>query len=267
MSAVLEGEKNAVSAPPLNNIKYLTLDEANQIESDLMSDDGGYSLNTIMELAGKSIADAIYEEYPLEEMARNKILIICGKGNCGGYGLVAARHLHYFGYEVEVVYPERAMREPFTGFAKQLKNLDVRVNMGMPGTANRLGLIVDAIFGLSFEPPLKAPWELILKQLNSPDYFAGIPILSIDVPACWDVARGPPKDGTFAAMPETLVSIAAPKLCSTRFQGTHYLGGRFVPSRMQFKYKLNLPKFESARSTVIMPPPPPVVEEDEAEEA
>ena len=50
-------------------------------------------------------------------------------------------------------------------------------------------------------------------QLGSPDYFAGVPLLAVDVPAGWDPARGPPRDGAPCARPETLVSLAAPKRC------------------------------------------------------
>ena len=102
MSAVLESEKSAVSAPPVNNIKYLTPEEANEIYADLTSDDVGFSPLTLMELSGRSIADVIYDAYPPERVGRDKILVLCGKGESGGQGLVAARHLHYFGYEVEV---------------------------------------------------------------------------------------------------------------------------------------------------------------------
>jgi NAD(P)H-hydrate epimerase len=43
-----------------------------------------------MELAGLSVACAVQKEY---------VLIICGPGNNGGDGLVAARHLAHFGFE------------------------------------------------------------------------------------------------------------------------------------------------------------------------
>merc|ERR1719277_302827 len=57
-----------------------------------------------MELAGLSLASAIAKEYPPHSHAR--VLILCGPGNNGGDGLVAARHLHHFGYTPRVVYPK-----------------------------------------------------------------------------------------------------------------------------------------------------------------
>jgi NAD(P)H-hydrate repair Nnr-like enzyme with NAD(P)H-hydrate epimerase domain len=52
----------------------------------------------LQELAGLSVATATAEEFRLPDSS--KVLIVCGPGNNGGDGLVAARHLHHFGYEV-----------------------------------------------------------------------------------------------------------------------------------------------------------------------
>ena len=53
------------------------------------------------------------------------------------------------------------------------------------------------------------------------------PIISIDIPSGWDVEKGDVSgDGI---LPVALISLSAPKLCSTTFKGDHYLGGRFVP--------------------------------------
>ena len=34
---------------------------------------------------------------------KGQVLVLCGKGNNGGDGLVAARHLKMYGYEVQVL--------------------------------------------------------------------------------------------------------------------------------------------------------------------
>lgn len=43
-------------------------------------------------------------EFPLSKFKR--VVIVSGPGNNGGDGLVCARHLHLFGYNVDVVYPK-----------------------------------------------------------------------------------------------------------------------------------------------------------------
>ena len=60
----------------------------------------GFTVDQLMELAGLSCACAIQAEYP--PSAHPKVLVIAGPGNNGGDGLVAARHLHHFGYKLQV---------------------------------------------------------------------------------------------------------------------------------------------------------------------
>ena len=53
-----------------------------------------------MELAGLSVAQAVHAEYGHVCGAHSekiKVLVLCGPGNNGGDGLVAARHLNHFG--------------------------------------------------------------------------------------------------------------------------------------------------------------------------
>ena len=60
----------------------------------------GFSVDQLMELAGLSVACAVAHEYP--KAKNGHVLIISGPGNNGGDGLVAARHLHHFGYNAQV---------------------------------------------------------------------------------------------------------------------------------------------------------------------
>jgi len=230
-------------------VKYLTRKEAIAIDDELMDEDGGWSLPVLMELAGKSIADALYDAYPpkgaephpVNGNCLSSVLVLCGKGNNGGDGLVAARHLKMYGYDVQVVYPERKNVEPFRGLVTQLKNFDVNVNLGMPGGAYGLSLIVDCAFGFNYKKPLRAPWDMILKQLTNPEFFGDLPCVSVDVPLGWDVNRGPDEKSELPTLqPDMLISLTAPKGCAISFQGQHYLGGRFVPYRMNIKYQLGL---------------------------
>lgn len=62
----------------------------------------GFSIPQLMELAGLSVAEAIQHTYT--ETA-NSVLVFCGPGNNGGDGLVAARHLKSFQFNVTVVIP------------------------------------------------------------------------------------------------------------------------------------------------------------------
>jgi YjeF-related protein N-terminus len=71
-------------------------DEANKVDEELMGP-LGFSVDQLMELAGVSVACAV----AAESQPASRVLVLAGPGNNGGDGLVAARHLHHFGYDVK----------------------------------------------------------------------------------------------------------------------------------------------------------------------
>lgn len=103
---------------------------------------------------------------------------------------------------------------------------------------NRVDVVLDAIFGFSFKPPVRAPFDEALTLLSGENV---PPIVSVDVPSGWDVERGRPEgalpvsgDGNEgkkapALEPAVLISLTAPKEGVRQFKGRHFLGGRFVP--------------------------------------
>jgi len=107
-----------------------------------------------------------------------------------------------------------------------------------------IGIVVDALFGFSFKPPVRPDYEPFMNLLTSA-WEKSVPIVSVDIPSGWDVEKGPVVDDkSLYFMPDTLVSLTAPKLCAKFFSGRHhYLGGRFVPSKLMEKYSMNLPPY------------------------
>lgn len=85
-------------------------------------------------------------------------------------------------------------------------------------------VVLDAIFGFSFKPPVRAPFGDGLKLITK----SNLPIVSVDIPSGWDVEKGKDTDVEEALDPDVLVSLTAPKEGSRKFTGRHFLGGRFV---------------------------------------
>lgn len=83
-------------------------------------------------------------------------------------------------------------------------------------------VILDAIFGFSFQPPVRAPFDFALPLLSQ----SGLPILSVDIPSGWDVEKGNAEG--VGLNPDVLISLTAPKMGVKGFKGRHFLGGRFV---------------------------------------
>lgn len=72
-----------------------------------MGPEYGFTLEQLMELAGLSVAQAVHD-YIITDLPKKphyRILTVCGPGNNGGDGLVAARHLKIFGYNSTIMYP------------------------------------------------------------------------------------------------------------------------------------------------------------------
>lgn len=223
-------------------LKYLNQTESINVDKDLF-EKYKFSVDQLMELAGQSCAIAIARTYPSLKNSKQKILICCGPGNNGGDGLVCARHLKQFGYLPEIYYPKRTNNTLYENLLHQCIENDIPllkddVEYIASKQLHQFGLIVDAIFGFSFKPPIRDTFIPIIHLLKN----TTVPICSIDIPSGWSVEDGPPTEG--GIKPEMLVSLTAPKLCAKKFEGKyHYLGGRFIPKKLDKAYSLNLPEY------------------------
>ncbi|XP_043714141.1 pyridoxine/pyridoxamine 5'-phosphate oxidase 1, chloroplastic-like isoform X2 [Telopea speciosissima] len=255
----------ASSLESLNNpdsISYLTQQEAAEIDEVLIGP-LGFSIDQLMELAGLSVATSITEVYRPNEYSR--VLAICGPENNGGYGLVAARHLHHFGYKPFVCYPKRTPKPLYTGLVTQLESLSVpflSIEDLPADLSNDFDIIVDALFGFSFYGNQRPPFDDLIRKmvcLHINNQICQIlpAIVSVDIPSGWHVEEGDINGEGIT--PDMLVSITAPKLCAKKFCGPHhFLGGRFIPAAIADKFKLHLPPYPGTSMCVRIGKPPPI---------
>ncbi|GHJ86917.1 hypothetical protein NliqN6_3319 [Naganishia liquefaciens] len=243
-----------------SSIKYITADEAVKIDQELMSDDGAFSLDQLMELAGLACAQTVARTFPAK--THRRVLVIVGPGNQGGDGLVAARHLHMFGYEPTIYQPKPGNKDIYNRLLKQCQNLHIP---SLP-TAEAFqkhydsftDVILDTIFGFSFHPPVRSPFDAVLRTIAAPDKGTKrVPIVSIDIPSGWSVQDGAQKlqdeqGGEVPTFePEVLLSLTCPKVGVKEFKGRHFLGGRFVPDDMVKKYEMNLPDYPANGDQIV----------------
>jgi NAD(P)H-hydrate epimerase len=232
---------------------YLNAEDSYNLDCELMSTPG-FSLEQLMELAGLAVAEAVYAVIPPSGggKERKKILLVCGPGNNGGDGLVAARHLTLFGYDCTVVYPKQSKsKQHFVNLVKQMEDVGVTIREEMPSDAKEgnYAAIVDAIFGFSFkaEGGIREPFGSIIKDMiasQGKGDGSGTSIISVDVPSGWDVNGG---DGGTGFMPDVLISLTSPKLSSKKFTGRHFVGGRFFPPAIAEKYGVSMPPYEGVQ--------------------
>ncbi|EJD52289.1 YjeF N-terminal domain-like protein [Auricularia subglabra TFB-10046 SS5] len=243
-------------------MRYLDAKLAQEIDNELMGEHGAFSLDQLMELAGLACATALQKVFPLD--MHQRVLVCCGPGNQGGDGLVAARHLGLFGYQVTIYLPKPGSKDIYKRLQQQCTNMDIPVISDisqLEGTLKSTDVVLDAIFGFSFKPPVRAPFDEALSLLSGE---AVPPIVSVDIPSGWDVDGGKPKaalpvDGASggkkapALEPAVLISLTAPKQGVREFKGRHFLGGRFVPKYLEEKYQLALPKYPGSDQVVELP--------------
>lgn len=152
-------------------MNYLNQVEATNIDVELFTT-YKYSVDQLMELAGLSCAHAISKCYPLSINSK-RILVCCGPGNNGGDGLVAARHLAILGHHCDIYYPKRTEKDLYQNLVVQCQSFGgaIRFIANCPSsdavtTSGEYRLIVDALFGFSFRPPVRESFLPIMKILT-----------------------------------------------------------------------------------------------------
>ncbi len=146
-------------------------------------DDQGVPSLELMEAAGLAVAEAT------ERVAgKGPIRIVCGKGNNGGDGIVAARRLTEFGHDAEVLLLWAA-DELSADATTNLERFDgsVRELEGDPSDAlSGSGAVIDAIFGTGFSGAPRAPVDAVIDAIND----CGAPVVAADVASGVDASTG-----------------------------------------------------------------------------
>jgi NAD(P)H-hydrate epimerase len=179
----------------------------------------------LMENAGRSAAEAVAR---LIRGRKKRVVCICGRGNNGGDGFVACRHLRDKGVRVEVFM--MAGSKALTDDARL--NRDILERSGCPvrriATAadirslrrslKRCACIVDAIFGIGFSGAPRPPYDEAIAAVNA----SGRPVVSLDVPSGLDALTGRAQGACIRA--RTTVTFGYPKTGLARNDGPFYAG-------------------------------------------
>ncbi len=129
----------------------------------------GIPLIRLMEAAGKSVAEAIISRLKPGEAGR--IVVLMGRGGNGGDGIVAARYLDSFGYNVEIL---PAYREELINHPDTLENYSIvkrltTIKIHRPGRLDVLdgaGVIIDGLLGTGVKGELRDPIKSIVEKAN-----------------------------------------------------------------------------------------------------
>ncbi len=178
------------------------------------SEQFGVPLEHLMEQAGAAVARFCRKHYPLTQC----VVVLCGKGNNGGDGLVAARWLARDGCTVRVLLTgqESDFKAEAAAALSRLKQEEPAVAIASVLTEDAspqidaafvwADLIVDAVVGTGFKPPLRGVAVLLSEKLAA----GNTPVVAVDLPSGWDAdSIAQTADSAFRA--DAVVTFTAPK--------------------------------------------------------
>ena len=149
-------------------------------EADRLTIAGGVPGIVLMENAGRAVADAVARRW-----SRRPVAVLCGPGNNGGDGFVAARVLAARGWKVRLA---------LLGERAALKGDAAAAAAGWTGPVEALGeaslegaaLVIDAVFGAGLARPIEGDAAAVIAALDA----RHLPVVAVDVPSGVDGASG-----------------------------------------------------------------------------
>jgi NAD(P)H-hydrate epimerase len=175
----------------------------------------------LMECAGRLIAALAEAEFA----PGRRVLVLCGPGNNGGDGLVAARHLHLRGVPATAVF----VGDPARVRGDAARNLERAERAGVPFAAGRWraepgDLVVDALFGTGLARALEGDAAAAVRKILAAR--AQCRILAVDLPSGLDADTGQPTGPCVQA--DLTVTLGLPKLGLALEPGRSLAGRVFV---------------------------------------
>ena len=189
-------------------MKIVTAAEMREIDR-VTSERFGVPSTTLMENAGEAVAVFVISRFP----SVHSIGVICGKGNNGGDGFVVARKLHDAGKDVRIL----LLADPseLKGDAAEMyKQLPSAVIARTPAELDKeparsvfeCKLLIDAILGTGFKPPVAGLYEHAIAKLNA----STSPVIAVDIPSGADADASEQPAGTIARA-NAVVTFTAPR--------------------------------------------------------
>ncbi|MGH9499098.1 MAG: NAD(P)H-hydrate dehydratase [Terriglobales bacterium] len=170
----------------------------------------GVASHDLMENAGSAVAQFVLSRFP----AANRIGVICGKGNNGGDGFVAARKLNEAGKAVRVLLlaePKELRGDAAQMFAKLpgapivVKSTD-DLKQEAAHTVFDSDLLIDAVLGTGFRPPVSGLYAEAIAELNA----SPASVVAVDIPSGADADVMGEQVGSVARA-DAIVTFTAPR--------------------------------------------------------
>jgi NAD(P)H-hydrate epimerase len=200
-------------------MRHVTREEMQEIDRRAM-EEFGVPVETLMENAGRAVADAVAER----TSPACPVVAVCGRGNNGGDGFAAARLLAERGFEVEVLALGKAY-DPSTATGRNWER--ARESLPFVGRLKTrpMAVLVDAIFGTGLSRPVEGRERELIREMNALDR-RWFPVVAVDIPSGLDANTGKPLGAAVEA--SATVTMGLPKVGFRSAGARKYLGELIV---------------------------------------
>jgi len=188
------------------------LTSAEMYEADRQAIKSGIAGHQLMENAGQAIADLIVENYD-----RGTVAVLCGPGNNGGDGFVAARLLKQQGWEVNLSLlgtPEQLSGDA----ALMAQRWEGAIDTVCDKSIKDADVIVDAVFGAGLARDIDGGLADLIATVNQ----GSVPVIAVDVPSGIDALSGVVRGSAFKA--RQTISFCRKKPGHLLLPGREYCG-------------------------------------------
>ena len=183
------------------------LTPAEAAELDRATQERGTSADALMEAAGREVADAALRL--VGGAYGRRAVVVCGKGNNGGDGLVAARYLDRAGVRTTALLLDEEPSGPASSNLAQLETTSVRRRAwsrdALERELERADVAIDAIFGTGFHGIAAGTYAEAIEALAG----SSVPLVAIDIPSGVNGETGAVEGPVLRA--DLTVTFGAPK--------------------------------------------------------
>lgn len=171
----------------------------------------------LMDHAGKAVAQAVLRHSP------HQVIVLCGKGNNGGDGWVAARWLQHYRSPVRVLTVVNPTSE-LSGDAKlafeaaDAGGVDWAIQTSFEAGLTGADVVVDALLGTGCTRPLDGIYEAAARALNATTAY----VIAVDVPTGVDASTGEVRH--VAVQADETIAMQCQKLGTAVTPGALYAG-------------------------------------------
>lgn len=231
-------------------MKIVTAEQMRSIDKKTI-EKYGISASVLMERAGLTVANKVKELFD-----KKKIIVLSGGGNNGGDGLVTARNLHNWGWNVKVL----LMLKEDKLSPKCLEQFRIAKKIGVPiefrtsinETDLHNAVVVDSLLGTGINKTVTLPLSDVIAFLNKSD----AKVLSVDIPS--GISSDSAQIMGEAVMADYTVTFGLSKIGHVMHPGAEHTGKLFIedigfPEELLKSEDLKIQTIEEKDASLLIP--------------